>query len=711
MKKTRKKLKFVLSFIILACTVFSNLLITDAKQMSTYTTYTYNTEGDAVDSPEAYEFSKEYAGADFGVGELKSPTDIFIDASENIYITDSGNNRIVVLNPDFSLKKVLDFFEHTASEGAEPTVETFSSPSSVFVDGENNIYVADTDNNRIVEFDENYRCIRTILKPNTDILDDDYVFSPISIVVDSSNRIYILVKNDNDGVMELSSDGSFTGYYGAQKVNSTIFDWFKTLFMTKAQKSRIVKTIPRSYNSMAIDNKDFIWMTSNSLTVYQRMNYMKSKSSADASVKRLNPSGDDVLAREGEYAPGGDLLKVSSIVDVAVKDNGVYSVLDDSYNRIFTYDSRGNLLYAFGGKGTQDGCLTQAVSIAYFNDDLLVLDASDNTITRYTMTDYAKDIQSALLADDNKDFESSLKYWKKVIAKNGNLQIAYKAIGNSYLRLGDYEESMRYYRNADQKEGYSKAYSYIRADYVKEKFALVICVIIAVVLICFFFKRWVNKENKKMLMSGEKYSLKSQILYAWRTIYHPFDGFWEIKKQGRGSITSASILLTLEILSFCYKAVGTGYLFRAEEIEKVNLLTVICTVLVPLALWCFASWGLTTLFEGKGTMKDIYITTCYSLFPIIFTNILTTVMSNGMTLAEGNFITFISAIGYIWAACLLIAGSMTIHEYTFGKNAVMIVTSVVGMGVIMFLAMLFITVGQKLIDFITAVYEEIAFRL
>lgn len=711
MEKTRRKLKFVLSFIILAGTVFSNLLITDAKQMSTYSTYTYNTEGDAVDSPEAYEFSKEYAGTDFGVGDLKSPSDIFIDASENIYITDSGNNRIVVLNPDFSLKRVLDTFEYTASDSTESTVETFSAPSSVFVDGNNNIYVADTDNNRIVEFDENYKCIRTILKPNTDILDDDYVFSPISIVVDSSDRIYILVKNDNDGVMELSSDGSFTGYYGAQKVNSTIFDWFKTLFMTKAQKSRIVKTIPRSYNSMAIDDKDFIWMTSNSLTVYQRMNYMKSKSSADASIKRLNPSGNDVLAREGEYAPGGDLLAVSSIVDVTVKNDGIYSVLDDSYNRVFTYDSRGNLLYAFGGKGAQDGCLTQAASIAYFGDDLLVLDASDNTITRYTMTDYAKDIQSALLADDSKDFEASLKYWKRVLEKNGNLQIAYKAIGNSYLRLGNYEESMKYYKNADQKDGYSKAYSYIRADYVKEKFVFVICVIIAVILICFFFKRWVNKENKKMMLSGEKYSLKSQILYAWRTIYHPFDSFWEIKKQGKGSIASASILLLLEILSFCYKSVGTGYLFREEEIENVNLLIVICTVLVPMVLWCFASWGLTTLFEGKGTMKDIYITTCYSLFPIIFTNVLTTVMSNGMTLAEGNFITFISAIGYIWAACLLIAGSMTIHEYSFGKNAVMIVTSVVGMGVIMFLAMLFITVGQKLIDFITAVYEEIAFRL
>lgn len=711
MKKTRKKLKCIFSVFILSITVFSNFFIADAKQMSTYTTYTYDSEGNAVDSPAAYEFSKEYTGEDFGIDDLKNPSDIFIDSFKNIYITDSGNNRIVILNSDFSLKKILLDFEPLQNNNSEMAIGTFSSPSSVFVDNKNNIFVADTDNNRIVEFDENYNCIRIIEKPKTDILDDDYVFSPISIVVDSSDRIYILVKNDNDGIMELTSDGNFTGYYGAQKVNSTIFDWIKTLFMTKAQKSRIVKTIPRSYNSMAIDDKDFIWMTSNSLTVYQRMNYMKSKSSADASIKRLNPSGNDVLSREGEYAPGGDLIKVSSIVDVAVKSNGAYSLLDDGYNRIFTYDSRGNLLYAFGGKGTQDGCLTLASSLAYFDDDLLVLDSSDNSITRYKMTEYAQNIQSALLADDNKDFESSLKYWKKVLNKNENLQLAYKAIGNSYLRLGKYSDAMKFYKNADQKDGYSKAYSYIRADYVKKNFILVITVILAVVVLCVFFKRWVNKENSKMLLSGNKSSLKSQLLYAWRTIYHPFDCFWEIKKHNKGSFASASIILIAIVLSFCYKEVGTGYLFREESVENINLLIIILTVLIPLVLWCFASWGLTTLFEGKGKMKDIYIMTCYSFFPVIFTNVLTTIMSNGMTLAEGNFITFISAIGYIWAACLLIAGSMTIHEYSFGKNTVMIVTSIVGMGIIMFLAMLFITVGQKLIDFITAVYEEVVYRL
>ena len=712
MKKYRQKWRIILAVFTLSTAFLTNTRVAEAQQMPTYTTYTFDSEGNAVSSPGAYEFIREYSGDDLEVGTLKNPSDLFVDHEQNIYIVDKGNNRIVVLDSEFVLKKDLVQFERPADdENSEAYMDAFAAPSAVFVTEKGHLYVADTDNHRVVEFDENFKFVRNITCPETDVLDDDYVFSPVSVVVDSSERIYLLIKNDNEGIMELAADGAFTGYYGAQKVNSSIFDWFKTLFMTDEQKSRIVKTIPRSYNSMAIDDKDFIWMTSNSLTIYQRKSYMTSKSSVDASIKRLNPSGTDVLAREGEFAPGGDLLEVSSLVDVTVKENGIYSVLDNNYNRIFTYDSGGNLLYAFGGVGTQDGCMSLACAMSYFKDDLLVLDTTDNVIVRYGMTDYALNIQNALIADDEKDFEASLKYWKMVLDKNQNFQLAYKAIGNSYLRLGEYENAMEYYEHADQKSGYSKAYSYVRADYVKGHFLVVIGIFAVVLVLWILFKKWVSKQNRKMYETGAKHTLKDEILYAWRAIYHPFDGFWEIKKQNRGSVISATVILAIVVLSFCYKEVGTGYLFRETAVEKVNLLIVVLTVLVPLILWCLVSWGLTTLFEGKGTMKDVYIMTCYAMFPLIFSNVITTIMSNGMTLEEGDFISFISAVGFGWMIGLIFVGSMTIHDYHFNKNVTMIAASVIGMGVVLFLALLFVTVGQKMVDFIVSVYEEIVFRL
>lgn len=712
MKSFRQRWKNVLALLIFAAMFLGNVQGVCAQQMVTYTTYTFDVYGEPSESPAAYEFAREYAGTDLRVGALSNPSDIFVDKQQNIYIADTGNNRIIILNPDFTLKNNLEkFINPDPAYAATDNMDSFASPSAVYVADNGHMYVADTERNRIVEFDEETKFVREIGCPQSEILGENYSFKPVSLVVDSSGRFYVMIKNENQGIVELASDGSFIGYYGAQEVQQTIFDWFSTLFMTKEQKSRIARVIPRTYSGMAIDSRDFIWLTNNSLTVDQRMAYMTSKSSSDAPIKRLNPSGKDVLVRNGKYAPGGDLMEVSSLVDVAVKDTGVYSLLDNTYNRVFTYDENGNLLYAFGGVGSQDGCMTLASSLAYLGDDLLVVDSEDAVIVHYKMTNYGRALENALIADDNKDFEASLNYWGEVLKENQNLELAYKAMGNNYLRNGYYEKAMECYQNAYDQEGYSKAFQYVRTEYVKDHFFLVIGIFLAVLILWILFKKWVNKENKKLWSYNDKHTLKDELLYAWRAIYHPFDGFWEIKKQRRGSIRSATVILALVILTFCYKEVGTGYLFRTQDVEYVDLTMVVLNVLIPLLLWCVASWGLTTLFEGKGNMKDIYIMTCYAMFPLIFTNIITTIMSNGMTMAEGDFIVFISYLGYAWMLMLIFAGSMVIHEYLFGKNLMMIVSSVVGMGVMMFLAVLFVTIGQKMIDFFVAIYEEVAFRL
>lgn len=708
MVKLRHNWKRLIALLAIVCMLFPNTVFA-AGQTSTYTTYTFDVNGYAVNSPDAYQFVEEYDGRTLGIDELNKPSDIHVDSQGQIYIVDKGNNRIVVLNPDFTVKKIVGPFVATLS--GDLITDNFHNPSSVYVTEKGHMYVADTDNNRVVEFDENLKFVRQIGCPNSKILGDDYVFTPTAIVVDSSDRIYLMIQNENQGIVELEANGSFIGYYGAQKVEQSFFDWIKTLFMTKEQKSRIARTIPRTYNSITIDDKDFVWLTSNSLTIYQRKKYMESKSSKDAPIKRLNPSGSDVLARQGEYAPGGDLLEVSSLVDVAVKENGVYSVLDNLRNRIFTYDEGGNLLYAFGGSSTQDGCITQAGAIAYCGNDILVLDIGDGTIVRYGMTEYAKSIQNAILADEEKDFEKSIEHWSKVLEENQNLGLAYESMGENYLRLGEYEKAMEYYKNASEKDGYSKAFQYVRTELVKENFFVVIGVFLLVLVVWLFFKSWVNKENKKLYPAGTKHTLRSELLYAFRAIYHPFDGFWEIKTQRRGTVRSASIILFLVILTFCYKKVGTGYLFRSIDIEQVDIPIVILKVLIPLLLWCISSWGLTTLFDGKGSIKDIYVMSCYSMFPLIFTNIITTVMSNGMTLAEGDFISFITSLGFVWMVGLMFVGSMVVQDYQFNKNLGMIIASIVGMAVVLFLALLFVTVGQKMVDFMMALYEEVVYRL
>ena len=85
-----------------------------------------------------------------GPGQFEGPNDIALDAQGNVYVADSGNHRIQKLSPDGKFLQQwgnMGQFGNKPQEGTEPG--QFKSPGGVAIDVKGNIYVADTDNNRI----------------------------------------------------------------------------------------------------------------------------------------------------------------------------------------------------------------------------------------------------------------------------------------------------------------------------------------------------------------------------------------------------------------------------------------------------------------------------------------------------------------------------------------------------------------------------------
>ena len=100
---------------------------------------------------------------------------------------------------------------------------------------------------------------------------------------------------------------------------------------------------------------------------------------------------------------------------------------------------------------------------------------------------------------------------------------------------------------------------------------MVIGIAVVVIVLLLFYKKWVNRENKKLYESGGKHSLKSQLLYSYRTIYHPFDGFWDLKHEKRGNIKSASIIAVLFFLLYILRMQFGGYAITGDVSEDVNI--------------------------------------------------------------------------------------------------------------------------------------------
>ena len=84
------------------------------------------------------------SGPGAGDGQFTGPRGIGLDGSGNVYVADTGNNRIEVFRSTGA------FVDKFGSLGTGPG--QFSNPNGIVVDGSGNMYVADTSNNRIQEF-------------------------------------------------------------------------------------------------------------------------------------------------------------------------------------------------------------------------------------------------------------------------------------------------------------------------------------------------------------------------------------------------------------------------------------------------------------------------------------------------------------------------------------------------------------------------------
>ena len=136
-----------------------------------------------------------------------------------------------------------------------------AQPQDVFVDEEGNTYIADTGNKRIVHLDANGKLVKVITRPEDETVDQSTDFLPQKLVVDSSKRIFTQVQNVNKGFMEFASDGSFTGFVGASKVTYNFLEYLWKMIATKEQRAQMDLFVPTEYSNLCLDSEGFIYAT------------------------------------------------------------------------------------------------------------------------------------------------------------------------------------------------------------------------------------------------------------------------------------------------------------------------------------------------------------------------------------------------------------------------------------------------------------------
>lgn len=487
-KKMRKALTLLCCLMLLfqasvACADSSFSMADDG--FSTSYSYTYDFWEDVLMCPNPYRISNVIDSMTLGLDNLggvrlKNPQGMFV-RNNDLYIADTTNNRIIQVRKDkdgYSVTRIIDTIAGT-------DVTSISSPYDVFVDEQDNIYIADYGNQRVVMVDKDLNFIRQFTKPSDATYDQNLDFLPKKIAVDVAGRLYALVVNVNKGFCKYEADGTFTGYVGANQVTVDTFDYiWKRYFMTQEQRSASEAFVPTEYENLYMDNQGFIYATTTVFSEYD-LKWDNAKP-----IRRLNGLGNDILIKNDRYPPIGDLWWVSEstpygpskFTDVTVLDDDVYVCLDRIRGRLFGYDGQGVLLWAFGTKGNIEGAFTSAIALEHMGTDLLVMDQLENSITVFETTEYGQLIFDANSTYLHGEYDRSAELWNDVMKLNANYPMAFRGIGRALMRQDKYEEAMDYFEKAHDKENYGRAFKFYRKRWVEQNIWWIV-LIIALLLI------------------------------------------------------------------------------------------------------------------------------------------------------------------------------------------------------------------------------------
>jgi len=135
------------------------------------------------------------------IASFNAPTGIAVDAAGNIYVADYGNNQIRKITPD-GIVTTIGGSGNQGSINGPGNLATFNGPTSVTVDAQGNVYVADSNNDQIRKISATDGTVSTFAGSDSTGLKDGvdtaaYFFSPNGVAADAQGNVFVADAGNN----------------------------------------------------------------------------------------------------------------------------------------------------------------------------------------------------------------------------------------------------------------------------------------------------------------------------------------------------------------------------------------------------------------------------------------------------------------------------------------------------------------------------------
>jgi uncharacterized membrane protein (GlpM family) len=217
----------------------------------------------------------------------------------------------------------------------------------------------------------------------------------------------------------------------------------------------------------------------------------------------------------------------------------------------------------------------------------------------------------------------------------------------------------------------------------------------------------VRKIRKKLI----KNKLISDLLFLKRFIRHPIDSMYDIRRDKDGSVLSATILYLIGFIIFTVNFMGRGFIFNYVDARNISYSFIMSLFLLPCALWVAANYMVSSINEGEGRFKDVYIATAYSLAPYIIFMPFVIALSYVVTLNEAFILSFAALVIWVWVAVILFLGLKEIHNYEIKEVIKNILLSLFLMFVAVIIYSIVYMLWDQLIEFVFTFIKEVAYNV
>ena len=222
------------------------------------------------------------------------------------------------------------------------------------------------------------------------------------------------------------------------------------------------------------------------------------------------------------------------------------------------------------------------------------------------------------------------------------------------------------------------------------------------------------KEKEKFGWKKVSTAIKKFWQETWKhplyILSHPVQGWEEFKNEKKAKMWVAIFIMLMYVLMTILAYQFEGIITNKNNPQKFNSILMLIYGVIPPIVIAIANWSVTTLLDGKGKMKEIFMMICYSLFPVTIFGFVNILLSNVLTYEEAKFILLIDILAWVLTGYMAFMGLVVIHEYGIGKTLGSIILTVVAILIIAFIALLIFDLAQQMYGFVYSLFKEITTR-